>query len=39
MTGYERITRAQFYNNGGHANPRLVRMTRGRCWAYYRRTL
>lgn len=36
MTGYTRITKAQFYSYGGFAAyPRLVRVTRDGDWAYY----
>lgn len=37
MVGYEKITRHAFYQTGGFANPRLVRVARGKGWAYYRR--
>jgi len=33
--GYERISRRDFYLNGGFANSRCVRVTRGRGWAYF----
>lgn len=35
MHGYERITKADFYLNGGFANSRCVRVTRNGAWAYY----
>ena len=37
MTGYTKITRRDFYLMGGFAHPRLVRVTRGKAWAYYQR--
>lgn len=39
MIGYERISKKDFYHNGGFANTRCVRVTRGRSWGYFfRRT-
>ncbi len=38
MTGYTKITKAQFYKEGGFSNSRLVRVTRSGAWAHYRRT-
>lgn len=35
MLGYTKISRREFYANGGFANPRNVRVTRGRAWAYF----
>lgn len=35
MIGYERITKREFYTNGGFSNPRCVRVTRNKAWAYY----
>lgn len=35
MAGYTRITKAQFYANGGFANPRCVRISRGGSYAHY----
>lgn len=35
MTGYTKITKAQFYSYGGFANPRCVRVTRSGVWAHY----
>lgn len=37
MIGYAKISRAEFYRAGAFANPDLVRVTRGRGWAYFRR--
>ena len=37
MIGYKRITRAEFYHQGGFANHRFVRVTRGGSRAYYER--
>lgn len=37
MMGYEQISRRQFYAWGGFSNPRLVRVERGRSWAYFQR--
>lgn len=37
MMGYTRISRTDFYLWGGFANPWLVRVTRGRSWAYFER--
>lgn len=37
MIGYERISKRDFYLNGAFANPRCVRVTRGRSWAYFYR--
>lgn len=33
--GHMQITRNVFYANGGFSNTRLVRVTRGNCWAYF----
>ena len=30
-----RITKKVFYANGGFSNPRCIRVTRGKSWAYY----
>jgi len=38
MIGYTQITREHFYKRGGFANPRLVRVTRGRGWSYFERS-
>lgn len=35
MIGYTKVTKYYFYRSGGFANPRLVRVTRGRAWAYF----
>lgn len=35
MIGHTKITRAAFYNAGGFANPRCVRVSRGASYAYY----
>jgi hypothetical protein len=35
MIGYERITKGDFYLNGGFANSRCVRITRNRRWMYF----
>ena len=35
MIGYAKIPRKEFYKLGGFANPKLVRVTRNRAWAYY----
>ena len=37
MRGYSRISRYEFYRDGAFSNPRLVRVTRGAGWAYFRR--
>lgn len=37
--GYTRIGKRDFYNLGGLANTRCVRVTRGRSWAYFLRPL
>jgi hypothetical protein len=37
MIGYTNIGKRAFYRSGGFADPRNVRVTRGRAWAYYRR--
>jgi hypothetical protein len=37
MTGYERISRRQFYDRGGFANPACVRRSSGNGWAYFYR--
>lgn len=37
MIGYTQITRKQFYELGGFANPKLVRVRRGYSMAYYER--
>ena len=37
MIGYIKISRADFYLNGGFANDRCVRVTRGQSWAYFYR--
>lgn len=37
MIGYTKITKRAFYNAGGFANTRCVRVTRGRAWAYFYR--
>jgi hypothetical protein len=38
MIGYTRITRREFYKRGGFSNPRCVRVTRSRAWAYFYRS-
>lgn len=35
MMNYMKISRRDFYHNGGFANTHCVRVTRGRSWAYY----
>lgn len=35
MIGYTRINRKTFYAYGGFANPRCVRVERGKAWAYF----
>lgn len=35
MIGYTKISRQSFYRGGGFANPRHVRVTRGKAWAYF----
>jgi hypothetical protein len=37
VIGYERISKRDFYANGGFSNPRCVRVARGRSWAYFYR--
>lgn len=37
MIGYTKISRATFYRGGGHSNPRLLRVMRGKSWTYYQR--
>jgi len=37
MTGYTRITKAEFYNAGGFSNPAQHRKQKGTAWAYYRK--
>lgn len=37
MAGYSRISKHVFYNAGGFSNPRCVRVTREREWAYFYR--
>lgn len=37
MIGYLKITKNQFYRYGGFSNPRLIRVTRGKAWAYFER--
>lgn len=37
MIGYTKITKAHFYRAGGFSDPRLVRVTRGKAWAYFYR--
>jgi len=37
MIGYTKITRRQFYAQGGFSNPALVRTQRGQSWAYFKR--
>jgi hypothetical protein len=40
MHKHTKITKAQFYAGGGFSNPRMIRVTRGKVWAYYiRQTL
>lgn len=38
MIGYTRIRRAEFYRLGAFSNSRLVRVQRGRAWAYFCRS-
>lgn len=35
MMDHARISKRAFYLKGGFANPRCVRVTRGRAWAYF----
>ncbi len=35
MMNYTRISKMDFYLNGGFANPRCVRVSRGKSWAYF----
>lgn len=35
VIGYMKISKRTFYLNGGFANSRCVRVTRGRSWAYF----
>lgn len=35
MMSATKITKAQFYALGAFSNPRLIRVTRGRSWAYF----
>lgn len=37
MIGYTKISKDQFYRYGGFSNPLLVRVTRSKSWAYYKR--
>lgn len=37
MIGYTKVRRSTFYRMGGFANTRLVRVTRGGGWAYFKR--
>lgn len=37
MIGYMQITKRAWYLAGGFAEPRCVRVTRGRSWAYFYR--
>lgn len=37
MMGYKRISRATFYKLGGFSNPRMVRKSLGKSWAYFMR--
>lgn len=37
MMNHTRIPRRMFYRMGGFANPRLVRVTRAKAWAYFER--
>lgn len=37
LIGYMRITKRAFYDQGGFSNPRLIRVTRSRRWAYFYR--
>ena len=37
MLGYMRISKRDFYLNGGFADSRCTRVTRGRSWAYFYR--
>lgn len=37
MTGYTRISRYEFYRDGGFSNPQLVRVSRAGAWAYFKR--
>lgn len=38
MMGYTRVTKRAFYQAGGFANPRCVRVTRGKAYAYFIRS-
>lgn len=35
MTGWTRITKAEWYRLGGFSNPSLYRIQRGKAWKYY----
>lgn len=35
MIGYVKITKREFYLNGGFANPKCIRVTRGKSYAHY----
>lgn len=37
MYGYRAITKQAFYRAGGFSNARLVRVSRGKGWAYFER--
>lgn len=37
MIGYKQITKREFYALGAFSNPLLVRVQRGRAWAYFLR--
>jgi hypothetical protein len=36
MSGYKRITKKEFYAEGGFSNSKLVRTQRGNGWGYYK---
>lgn len=35
LYGYARMTRKSYWYHGGPSNPNLLRVTRGKSWAYY----
>lgn len=39
MIGYMRLSKRNWYNAGGFAESRCVRVSRGHSWAYYWRVI
>lgn len=35
LYGYARMTKQAYWHFGGPSNPRLLRVTRGKSWAYF----